>query len=205
MRSLAITQTGIKNQQLRLVWKLITQRSKIIKIIMIKIIIHMDHLILARRQDLIIFKKKKKEKKKRTCKIVDFAVLADHRIKLKECEKKDTYLNLARELKKLWNVLVTIIPIVIGAFETVTKGTGRTWKLADEERPSKLLHYWKQPEYWEESGRLEKTCCHSNSSERPLVNADVKNSNEKIMIIIIITIIIIIILVGCALQPINPF
>ena len=31
------------------------------------------------------------------------------------------YLDLARELKKLWNLLVTIIPIVIGAFGTVTK------------------------------------------------------------------------------------
>ena len=41
-----------------------------------------------------------KKKKKRTCKIVDFAVPADHRIKLKECEKKDNYLHLARELKK---------------------------------------------------------------------------------------------------------
>ena len=58
----------------------------------------------------------------RTCKIVDFAVLSDHRIKLKECEKKDMYLDLARELKKLWNMPVTIIPIVIGAFGTVTKG-----------------------------------------------------------------------------------
>ena len=53
--------------------------------------------------------------------IVDFAVLADHRIKLKECEKKDKYLNLARELKKLWNMKVTIVPIVIGAFGTITK------------------------------------------------------------------------------------
>ena len=32
------------------------------------------------------------------------------------------YLDLARELKKLWNMQVTIIPIVIGAFGTVTKG-----------------------------------------------------------------------------------
>ena len=38
------------------------------------------------------------------CKIVDFAVSADHRIKLKECEKKDKYLDLARELKMLWNI-----------------------------------------------------------------------------------------------------
>ena len=62
------------------------------------------------------------QQKKRICKIVDFAVPADHRIKLKECEKRDKYLDLARELKKLWNMKVTIIPIVIGAFGTVTKG-----------------------------------------------------------------------------------
>ena len=47
---------------------------------------------------------------------------ADHRIKLKESEKKDEYLDVARELKKLWNMKMTIIPIVIGAFGTVTKG-----------------------------------------------------------------------------------
>ena len=82
--------------------------------------IQTDHLIPARRPDLIIINKKKR--KKRTCKIVDFAVPADHRIKQKECEKKDKYLDLARELKKLWNMQVTIIPIVIGAFGIVTKG-----------------------------------------------------------------------------------
>ena len=53
--------------------------------------IHMDHPISARKPDLIII-----NKKKRTCKIVYFAIRADHRIKLKECEKKDKYLDLAR-------------------------------------------------------------------------------------------------------------
>ena len=38
-----------------------------------------------------------------------FAVSADHRIKPKESEKIDKYLDLARELKKLWNMKVTII------------------------------------------------------------------------------------------------
>ena len=42
------------------------------------------------------------QKKKRTRKIIDFAVPDDHRIKLKECEKKDKYLDLARELKKTY-------------------------------------------------------------------------------------------------------
>ena len=76
----------------------------------------------ARRPDLIIINKKKKKKKKRSCKIVDFTVPADHRIKMKEWENKDKYLDLAMELKKLWNMQVTIMPILIGVFGTVTKG-----------------------------------------------------------------------------------
>ena len=40
------------------------------------------------------------QQKKRICKIVDFTVPVDHRINLKESEKKDKYLDLARELKK---------------------------------------------------------------------------------------------------------
>ena len=83
----------------------------------------MDSLISDRRPDFIIINKtKKKKKKKNICKIVDFAVPADHRIKLKEWEKRNKYLDLARELKNLWNMKVTIIPIVTGAFFTVTKG-----------------------------------------------------------------------------------
>ena len=84
--------------------------------------IHTDHLMSARWPDLIII-----NKRKRICKIVDFAVPAEHRIKLKECEKKDKYLDLARELKKLWNMKVTIVPIVIGALGTIIKGPGGLW------------------------------------------------------------------------------
>ena len=48
-----------------------------------------------------------------------------------------------------------------------------------EWRLSKLLHYWERPECWEESWRLERTCYHSDSSEKPSANADVKNSNNN--------------------------
>ena len=74
-----------------------------------------DHLISARRPGLIIIS----NKKKRTSKIVDFA---HYRIKLKESEKKDKYLKLIGELKKSWNMKVTIIPIVIRDFGTAPKG-----------------------------------------------------------------------------------
>ena len=47
---------------------------------------------------------------------MDFAVPADHKVELKKCEKKDKY------LKKLWNMKVMIIPIIISALDTFTKG-----------------------------------------------------------------------------------
>ena len=44
---------------------------------------------------------------------MDFAVPAEHRIKSKEIEMKDRYVDLDSELKKkLCNMKVTVIPIV---------------------------------------------------------------------------------------------
>ena len=88
--------------------------------------IQTDHLISTRRPDLIII-----NNKERTCRIVDFAVPADYGAKLKEIEKRDKYFDLAKELKKLWHMKVTIIPIVIGALSTVTKIGTRTGGLGD--------------------------------------------------------------------------
>ena len=62
------------------------------------------------------------QQQKGTCWIMDFALPADHRVKLKENVKKDRYLNLAWELRKLWNMKVMVMPIVIGALSTVTEG-----------------------------------------------------------------------------------
>ena len=76
--------------------------------------IQTDHMISTRRLDLILIKK-------RTNKIGDFAVPANQRIKLKESEMKDKFLDLARELKKLWNKKVKNIPFMIRSFGTVIK------------------------------------------------------------------------------------
>ena len=73
-------------------------------------------IIPARRPDLIIINNKKKKKNLQNCR------LCCPGWPLKECEKKDKYLDLAREVKKRWNMQVTIMPIVISAFGTVTKG-----------------------------------------------------------------------------------
>ena len=58
-----------------------------------------DHLIPARRPDRVIVKKKRESERERTCRIVDFAVSANLRVKIKGNEKWDKYLTLGRELK----------------------------------------------------------------------------------------------------------
>ena len=134
--------------------------------------IQTDHLIPARRPELIIINKKKK----RICKIVDFAVPADHRINLKEIEKKDKYLDLARKFKKMWNMKVTIEPIVIGVLGTITKGLlkgledlevgGRVETIQTTAliRTDRILR------------RVLETCCHLDACDWPSADTDVKNS-----------------------------
>ena len=52
----------------------------------------------------------------------NFADPADCSMKIKECKNMDKYLDLAQELRKLWNMQVTVISIVVGAFGTAAKG-----------------------------------------------------------------------------------
>ena len=53
---------------------------------------------------------------------MEFALPADHRGKVKENEKKDKHFDLVRVLKKLLNMKVMFIPVVIVALDTVTDG-----------------------------------------------------------------------------------
>ena len=111
---------------------------------------------------------------------MDFAVPADHRIKLKECEKKDKYLDLARELKKLWNMKVTFIPIVIGAFGTVTKGLLKgleDLEVGGRVETIQTIVLLRTARILKKVLEIEETCCHSNFNERPPYVADVTNSN----------------------------
>ena len=94
-------------------------------------------------------------------------------MEIKENEKIDKYLDFARELKKLRNIVT--MTIVVGM---VSKGLERgleeleiSWKL----RPFKLYHCWDWSEYWVESWRPEGTFCHSDSRERLPADAGEKN------------------------------
>ena len=46
---------------------------------------------------------------------------------MRENEKSYKDLNLAKELRKVWNKKVAVIPIVIGALRTISKGLEKGW------------------------------------------------------------------------------
>ena len=85
--------------------------------------IQTDHVIEARKPDLVVV-----DKKRRTCKIIDFAVPGDSRIEEKEKEKIEKYQDLRRELQKIWNVRVKIIPLVVGSLGSIPKQFGNRLK-----------------------------------------------------------------------------
>ena len=74
-----------------------------------------DLEIHARRPDIIIVDKNLNETI-----IIDVAIPVDVNIRNKEQEKIIKYQDLAREIRKIWNVSTKVIPIVIGALGTVT-------------------------------------------------------------------------------------
>ena len=52
---------------------------------------------------------------------MDFAISSDHSAKIKESEKRNKYLDLVEELRKIWEM----IPSVTGELGTITKGLVR--------------------------------------------------------------------------------
>ena len=136
--------------------------------------IHTDHLISARRPDLIIILKKREFVKLSTLQ----SQLTTEK-KLKEFEKSDKYLDLARELKKLWNMKVTIVPIGIGFFwhnnERIIKRPGGlgSWRTGRDYLNDSIMENGQNTE--KSPGDLWR-CSHSNSSEKLPPNPDVKNS-----------------------------
>ena len=128
--------------------------------------IRTDQRIPARRLDLHMINKK------RTCRVIDFAVQADHRVKIKAREKSDKYLYLTRELRK-WRWYQLQLGH-LEHFPKVCKEYRNSWKSVNEPRPSRQQRYGDRLEYWEEFWRSEETCCHSDSREIPSANACVK-------------------------------
>ena len=78
--------------------------------------IQRDRSIPTRRPDLVLIKNNK-----RASRLVGFTVRADHRVKIKENEKIEKYFNLARYVKRLWNLKATVRSIIVEPFRSVPK------------------------------------------------------------------------------------
>ena len=71
--------------------------------------IRTDHEIRARRPDLVIVNKRDK-----SCQIIDVAIPEDGQVREKEDKKVEKYQDLAREVRKMWDVKTKLIPVVMG-------------------------------------------------------------------------------------------
>jgi len=72
--------------------------------------VHTDREVTANRPDIIIINKKEK-----TCTLIDVAKPTDRNVVQKEVEKKLKYKSLCIEIKRMWNLKCTIVPVIIGA------------------------------------------------------------------------------------------
>ena len=61
------------------------------------------------------------DKNSKKTQVVDFAVPADHRIEVSQQRKIENFQDLKRELQKLWNLKISMAPVVIGALGTIPK------------------------------------------------------------------------------------
>ena len=71
---------------------------------------------------------------------------------------------------------VTVILIVIGSLGTIPKGLVKGLEDLDIRWQVETIQATGRLEYWRESKRSAETWCHSNPSEKPSVNAGLKNS-----------------------------
>ena len=91
----------IENENFKILWDLTIQ---------------CDHMIEARRPDIVVVYKAKKETM-----IIDVAIRGDTRVCDKEQEKIEKYSLVKDKIARLWQMKkVVLIPIVVGALGTIT-------------------------------------------------------------------------------------
>ena len=68
------------------------------------------------------------DKEHHECQMIDFAIPYGTRVDHKEVEKIEKYLNLARELKEMWNTKATVVIFVVAALGTPAKALEKRLK-----------------------------------------------------------------------------
>ena len=109
----------------------------------------------SRKSKIIIIQDQVIVNRNKTGLIVDFDVPTAKRVKIIESEKINKYLHLAWKLQTLWNIKVTVIPIVTGALGTMLKGLVKGLEDLEIRQRAETIQTCKgRLEYWEECERL---------------------------------------------------
>ena len=75
-----------------------------------------DRTIHSNKPDIII-----RDNEKRSCMLIDVAISGIRNVIKKEAEKILKYKDLTIEIQRMWNVKTRMIPVIIGATETISK------------------------------------------------------------------------------------
>ena len=78
--------------------------------------VYVDHMISARRPDIIVI-----DKAALVVKLIDVSIPADKNISTKEEEKISKYQDLRIELERLWKKKTKMVAVVIGALGSISK------------------------------------------------------------------------------------
>ena len=135
---------------------------------------------------------------------MDFAVPADHRIKLKESEKRigtSILLGNWKTMEHEGDNYSNCDWCFWYSHQRIIKGTGELggWRTSRNHPNYSIIENDQNTE--KSPARLEETCCHSNSSEKPSAKTDLKNSQR--VNIIIMMMMRIIPIVTSALGTVN--
>ena len=80
--------------------------------------IQTDRKIKANEPDITA-----KDKREKTCKMIDVKISANKNVSVAEFEKLSKYKEREIEVEKLWHMKTVTVPVVIGAFGMIKKGT----------------------------------------------------------------------------------
>ena len=78
--------------------------------------VHTNREVTANRPDIII-----KNKKEKTFTQIDVPIPADRNVVKKKAEKKLKYKCFCIVIQRMWNLLCTVVPVIIGATGIVTR------------------------------------------------------------------------------------
>jgi hypothetical protein len=100
-----------------------------------------DRTIPNNKPDIII-----RDNERRTYMLIDFAISGDRYVIRKEAEKILKHKDFTIEIQRMWNVKTKVIPVIIGATETISKSF-RKYVSNIPGYHEKLRNYRKHP-YW---------------------------------------------------------